>query len=187
MTASRTTLLACVWIAVVAASAYGTSWTWTTLDYPGANSTIFNAIDGNTILGQSSTGSYLYSFLYNGTTWTTLPSYPSAPTASRFGISGSKIVGRYYDTKADHGFLDDGGTWTSLDFPGDVTATDPLGISGNNIVGWYEYSTPGSNGFPQYHRCGFLYNGTTWTALNHPNASATMAEGVDNNNNRGLL
>jgi hypothetical protein len=52
------------------------------------------------------------------------------------------------------------GTWTTLDYPG-AWVTEAFGISGNSIVGVYW-----DNSFDIGK--GFLYNGASWTALNHP-------------------
>ena len=67
-------------------------------------------------------------------------------------------------------------TYTTLDDPLGVNgaATIAFGISGNNIVGSY---TAGSG-----NTYGFLYNGSTFTALNDPSAAyGTFAYGVSGN------
>ena len=138
-----------VWavIAVAATSAYGTPWTWTNLDYPGAEDTQAWGISGNNVVGQywDSNSNNAHGFLYNGTTWTSLD-YPGASDTWVSGISGNNIVGQHSDSSSSHGFLYDGATWTSLDYPGVSGDTRATGISGNNIVGNH-YGVSGYHGF----------------------------------------
>jgi hypothetical protein len=60
--------------------------------------------------------------------------------------------------------------FVTIDVPG-ATGTHVQGISGNNIVGYYQNATG---------QHGFLYNGSTYTTLDDPNASPgeTFAYGV---------
>ncbi len=107
------------------------------------------------------------SFLYDGTTWTTL-NYPGGGQTDVQGIDGNNIVGHC----VDGGFLYDGTTWTLLNYPGG-TFTAAYGIDGNNIVG----ICADSDG-----RYGFVYDGITWTTLNYPGSEYTVFHGIDGNN-----
>jgi hypothetical protein len=135
---------------VLMASAERTQAGWTTLDKPGASGTVAYGIDGSNIVGYYWGATYYYSFLYDGSTWTTLgmPGPFGLGPITACGIDGSNIVGYYGDDSGWHGFLYDGLTWTTLDMPGAVGTTWAYGIDGSNIVG---YCWDGSG----YH--GFIY------------------------------
>jgi hypothetical protein len=127
------------------------SQTWTTLDFPGANDTQINSIDGSNLVGVS----YIYhlvppdskhGFFYDGSTLTTLD-YPGALSASISDIDGDNIVGNYslVHTYNSQGFLYDGTTYTTLNFPGAIN-TFLDGIDEDHIVGWY-HDASGDHGF----------------------------------------
>src|SRR5208283_4794431 len=66
-------------------------------------------------------------------------------------------------------------SYQSLDYPGAAYGTYCLGTDGSNVVGYYGGEI-GSHGF--------LYNGSTFTTLDDPNAGTangygTFAEGID--------
>ena len=162
-----------------AAAAPSLAITYATLDFPGSNYTVANAISGNNVVGNYNDSSSGHGFLYNGSTYTTLD-YPGGNGTEAEGLSGSKIVGGYTtSTFVNLGFLYDGSTWTTLDDPlaGNPFRTTAFGISGNTIVGTY-FPT----GDPTLGR-GFLYNGTTYTTLNDPlGTKGTFAQGINGNN-----
>jgi hypothetical protein len=119
-----------------------TSYTFTTIDYPGAFSTWVYDISGNNILGgyedaMSNTHGFLYSI--SNSTYTAI-NVPGAVVTRVSGISGDNILG-IYDNGMDntHGFRYDisKSIYTTIDAPG-AFMTQPLGILGNNIVGSYE-------------------------------------------------
>jgi len=153
--------------------------TWTTLDYPEAGTVLTypTGISGERIVGLY-TGPGEGSFVYDGTTWTTL-SHPAGYRVTANGIDGDRIVGTYTGVEGwERGFLYDGTTWTTLDYPGTAAGSfTPIGVSGNVIVGYYMDDTG-------EHSC--LYDGMTWTALNYPGALDTMVNGVSGNSIVGL-
>src|SRR5216110_212431 len=57
-------------------------------------------------------------------------------------------------------------TYSTLDYPSTTSGTAAYGISGNNIVGFYTDSSAVNHGF--------LYNGSTYTTLDNPNASLSF-------------
>ncbi len=125
--------------------------TYTTLDPPGATSSLAVAVSGNNVVGVFTVaGGVTTGFLYNGSTYTTL-TMPGGATTTPAAISGNDVVGSY--TAGDnHGFLFDGTNYTTLDVPGGFHTT-PTGVSGSIVVG--EYYSGGS-----YHR--FSYDGSTY-------------------------
>ena len=144
--------------------------TWTTIDYPGATSTVTYGIDGRNIVGSYNNGN---GFLYNGTTWTTL-AYPGATGTSPYGISGNNIVGECSLNNDERSFLYNGTNWTTLfDYPG-ASWTWAKGMSGNNIAGYYTDSSGLAHGF--------TYDGTNYAALNYPGAMQTFVYGISGNN-----
>ena len=142
----------------IGASVHG-SYTYTTLDVPGASSTYAVGIDGSNIVGYYSNGSDYHSFSYDGSTYTTL-GVPGATSTYAYGIDGGNIVGLYSDAGGTHGFSYDGTTYTTLDAPGAID-TRAYGIDGNSIVGYY-------NDGSGYH--GFLAT-LDGTAVPHPRRS----------------
>jgi hypothetical protein len=125
-------------------SASAITYTWTTLNYPGARGTSAFGIYGNNIVGTYNWGEH--GFLYDGTNWTTLDHPNASSWTSASGIEGSNIVGTYIDASGVyHGFLYDGSTWTTIDYPG-ASGTSASGIYGNNIVGCYS-DAYGAHGF----------------------------------------
>ena len=65
-------------------------------------------------------------------------------------------------------------TWTTIEYP-EARSTTAYGIDGSNIVGRYV----DNSGFGH----SFVYNGTTWTALNKPGTvGGTIVYGISGNN-----
>lgn len=158
----------CLWVSPVAAQTFG----FTTLADPleGTGSypyqgTFAEGISGGNVVGYYNDSSSInHSFLYSGSTYTTL-NVP-ATISSAYGISGSNIVGYYNNISGNHGFLYNGSTFTTLDDPSGIGNTVAYGISGGNIVGYY-------------NNHGFLYNVSTYTTLNVPwTAYGTYAYGI---------
>ena len=92
-------------------------------------------------------------------------------------ISGNTVVGNYNERVGNntqqHGFIYDGSTYRNLDFPG-ALHTYPSGISGGTIVGSYNDSggrTVITEGTRRRH--GFIYDGSTFTTLDFPEATNT--------------
>lgn len=137
-------------------------------------------ISGNNIIVTRGEGFLGVSFLYNGSSYTTLeiPGSPTAygiPTSSAYGISGNNIVGRYTSAGGvEHDFLYDGTTYSILAPVPDSDNSYVRGISGNNIVGYY---AP-----PMGWMQGFIYDGTTYTTLNVAGSHGTYAYDVDGRN-----
>jgi hypothetical protein len=148
--------------------------------------TYAQGISGANVVGwYIDTNGSAHGFLYNDGAYTTLddPKAVGNYTLSGLfnsggtyatGISGTNIVGYYTDTNGvTHGFLFNGSTYTTLDDPNaggpysefyyDVTGgTWVCGIEGNNIVGYYTDNSGNVHGF--------IYNGSTYTTLDDPNA-----------------
>ena len=129
--------------------------TWTTLNDPLAltgfslGGTVAMGISGSTVAGfyTDSSGSE-NGFIYNGTTYMTMPGGGVA-----LGISGGTIVGYYGDSTGIHGFTYDGTTYTLLNDPSATRLTEAYGISGTTVVGIYLNSAG--------QTCGFSYDGST--------------------------
>lgn len=99
-----------------------------------------------------------------------------------YDIDGTNIVGVYYPVAwYEPSFLYDGSTWSTLRVPQGILggfgsyATQTRGIDGSNIVGWYWGWGPRG----RIEANGFLYDGSTWTTLCVPDASATYVNGID--------
>src|SRR5262249_35421910 len=115
-------------------------------------------------------------FLDNAGTFTTLDDPQGIGNTFAQGINGSgKIVGDYYSGGAVHGLTYSGSTCTNIDEPSAVaqagygTVLRSINDSGE-IVGYFSDSNK------VWH--GFLYDGTKFTQLDYPQASAPYAEGI---------
>jgi len=151
------------------------SFTYTTIDYPGAIETFLEAINNSGHIAgyYANQGSTAYhSFVYYGGTFTNID-FPNAIWTVAQGINNARsIVGEYADQQnVGHGFLWQAGTYTSLDYPG-ATSTVAFGINDDlQISGYYTDSLSNSHGF--------LYQGTTFTSFDCPGASQTRAFGIN--------
>jgi hypothetical protein len=166
--------LAALAVALAVNPAFADTYVFTTLNDPNAYSaTSINAagIDGNNVVG---------SFLYNGSSYVTLD-YPSASYTAAVGISGSNVVGNYEDRSGDtYGFAysTSSYTFTQISPPSAVTNpfnginTEVTAVSGNDVVGTYTDASATGHGF--------LYDGSTYTAVDDPTAVAgsTVPVGV---------
>ena len=107
---------------------------------------------------------------------------PGSVAAQATAVSGNNVVGYYSNGSTTQGFLYNGSTYTTINYPGSVTlpnqtqipGTTLRGVSGNNIVGIYEDASL------NFH--GFLYNGSTYTAINVPGTTYTETTGISGNN-----
>ncbi len=156
-----------------------TSYTFTTLNAPGATETFAEAINdrgqvaGNYVTSGTS-GSEYSGFIYENGTFTTL----NAPGATVTGVSAindrGEVAGDYVDSSGGMGaFVDDNGTFTTLNAP-NALFTDAQAINNRGEVAGTYRDSSGEHGF--------VYDNGTFTTLNVPGASTTIAASI---NNRG--
>jgi probable HAF family extracellular repeat protein len=138
-----------------------TAGTFTTIDYPGAVSTVCTGVNRNgTIVGwYVDSGGNMHGFLYNGGTFSSLD-FPGAASSAAGGINDSgTIVGTYggptvfwryfewYYFLGYHGFVYSGGVFNSFDFPTGSSYGGIAGINNNGaIVGYYVDAANHSHG-----------------------------------------
>jgi probable HAF family extracellular repeat protein len=128
-------------------TAHAASYTFTTLDVPGARATqAFEINDSGQIVGWFSDGTRNHGFLTDGATFTPID-VPGAMHTFAFGINtAGQIVGGFSDGTTSHGFLTDGATFTPIDVPG-ASQTQAFGINDSGqIVGEFTDAT-GVHGF----------------------------------------
>jgi PEP-CTERM motif len=78
---------------------------YTTLLPPGAISSEATGISGGNVVGDYSTGSATYGFLYNGGSYTTIAP-PGATLTAATGVDGGNVVGYYVGSGGtQYGFL----------------------------------------------------------------------------------
>lgn len=183
---------------------------WSTIEVPGASTTLLYDVEGDKLVGEYSAGGIGHGFLYDGANWITLDAFGETWDTTIRGIDGDNLVGSH----VSQGFLYDGATWTPIDRPGAIV-TYPYGIEGENLVGWYD-NGPSKRGFlydgsnwvdidapgategtfiydidggrfvgsfrDTVGSHGFIYDGTDWQTLDMPGATHTTIYGIDGNN-----
>lgn len=113
-------LMAPVFALVVSSNALAVTYTFTTLDVPGATATrVWGINDAGQIVGDFSNATGTHGFLDTGGVFTTLdvPGVTSFTRAAGINETG-QIVGIFVNSSGNHGFLDTGGSFTTLDVPG---------------------------------------------------------------------
>ncbi len=140
-----------------------TSYTFTTIDPPAANQSIYpqGINDGGQIVG-SYVDSQYHGFLLSGGNLITID-YPGAVGTFPYGITNSgQIAGSYWSCYAcNHGFLLSTGSFTTIDHPG-YTATSLNGINNlGQIVGSADSH-------------GFLLSGGNFSDFNYPGYPITV-------------
>jgi len=169
--------------------AQATTFTFTTIDVPGASDTVVTGINpSGQIVGYYNDGSGAqHGFLDDQGVFTAID-VPGAAFTAAFGINArSQIVGSYADSTfgPSHGFLDDQGVFTTIDFPGADYTEAAYGInSRGQIVG--AYVSAGS--------ChGFLDDRGIFTTIDVPDAIfgeaclGTFATGINSVTHRGEI
>jgi probable HAF family extracellular repeat protein len=161
---------------ILATPAVAGQYVFTTIDVPGATSTLgaFGINNAGQIVGEYMAGGKVHGFLDIGGTSITLD-VTGDKFAGAFGINASgQIVGQYQDaSNGVHGFLLSGGSYTAIDDPSAVYGTSANGINASGqIVGNYADSNDSQHGFTLI--------GGTYTTLDDPNATrGTMASGIN--------
>ncbi len=144
------------------------------LDFPAGSHTYTwaaGANDAGQVVGYYQSGpdgtyTYFYGYLYEGGSYTTIR-YPGSLYTWALGINDSgHIVGYYQETVAQggarRGFLYRDGAYTPLDFPGAHTTQAHAINDDGHVVGVYKTGLSFQ---------GFLYDGTTYAAMDHPDGS----------------
>src|SRR6266851_9521592 len=109
-------------------TAFGADFTFTSIDYPGAERTVALRInDSGIIVGVFTVGSTDHAFSFDGTTFTAID-FPGAQSAAFAINNAGVVVGEYYVATRTHGYSFDGTTFTSIDVPG-ADDTFALGLN----------------------------------------------------------
>jgi len=158
-----------------------------TVDYPGALVTLLGPVsDSGLIMGESGTETIQHAATYNthDATWTNLPDIPGYPMNFGQGInnsgvgSGEACTGNIFVSSNCVGWTWDRGAYSFFTDPeGDPTqgGTSPEAINNaGQLVGYFL----DASGVPH----GFLKNGNSFTTIDPPGASFTLAYGI---NDRG--
>lgn len=150
------------------------SFSYTTIDYPGAYATYAYGINNaGQIVGQyTDLQSIPHGYLDTAGSFTTID-FPGAADTEAFGINNAgSVVGLYYDqTGRYHGFLYQAGSYTSLDYP-NASNTWAFGINDDNQVSGYYHDAAGNE-----H--GFQYQAGTFFSFSCPGSANTDAQGTN--------
>jgi probable HAF family extracellular repeat protein len=156
-------------------AAFASSYTFTTLDVPGATPGISLALGINNsgqVVGYYYDSSGYHGFLYSGGAFTPIndPAAPNSTVAIGINKTG-QIVGYINYGPGSDGYLDSGGGFTLVDYPaGGYNTANGINDLGQ-IVGAY-HDGSGAHGF--------LYSGGTFTTLDYPGANVTFPIGINN-------
>lgn len=189
----RTPLVALAFAAttLLATGAAHAAYLYTEVVRPGASTTaLWDINNSGLMVGYSAAGSgptdYFSSFIYDGSSFTSLTGPAGAISSAALGISDSGIVvGSYYSSMTDAdgnvglgpstGFIYQAGAYTTLTVAG-ATETVLRGISpdGRYVTGYYGTDT-GTG-------VGFVYDllSAAFTTASRPDSLFTIAQGVTN-------
>jgi len=163
-------------ILLLVCAAPGIAATWTTIDYPGADSTQALGINNNgDIVGLYTLGGQTHGFLYKAGTFSSID-VPGAIQTVAQGINDSGLIVGFYSVpfRDGVGFLFDGTTFTDI-AKGGYVVTIANGIdNAGDIVGYY--GNGGSN--PDYH--GFKWTNGTFHTLEVGFVGETIVTGINN-------
>ena len=157
-------------------------YTFTTVDYPGAEETLIRGINNEgTIVGQYGTFNFNYielpgnhGFVLEDGDYTTID-YPGAVSTSVEGINESgQMVGTYYTASQQvRGYLLDGDTFQEIMVP-DSYDTFATGINGSgDIVGYYTTNALRDTAI------GFLYDGQSYQDIIVPGFPKTFPTDIN--------
>lgn len=156
----------------VAPSASAVTYTFTTIDVPGADRTEAYGINNSgQIVGFFFDATGIHGFLKDGNSFTTinLPDVPIGGFTEAFGING---LGQIVGSNGVDGFLIDGSDVIIIAVPDQTSFSYASGINDTGqIVGTFAGA---------YATHGFLKNGDTFTTIDGPNSSYTEATGINN-------
>jgi probable HAF family extracellular repeat protein len=162
-------------VLVTPASAWALTYTFATIDVPGAGFTqAFGINNAGQIVGVFGDATGRHGFLKTGTTYTPID-VPGASGTEAFGINDmGQVVGAFDDGTGQfsHDFLRTSDAFTTLeDIPGS-TSTEVFGINNaGQTVGVFSDGTG-------IH--GFLKAGVAYTPIDVPGAGFTQAYGINN-------
>lgn len=177
-------LLVPVFALAMSSSAWAVTYTFTTIEVPGATGTqAFGINDAGQIVGTFEDATFVpHGFLRDsGGGFTTLD-VPGATRTEASGINDAGlIVGFFENGTGRHGFLRDGlGGFTTLDVPG-ATRTEPFGINdAGQITGFFRDATSTEHGF-------FRDSLGVFTTLDRPGAVSSEALGINSDLIVGLF
>jgi hypothetical protein len=171
-------LLGAILGAIVPVAANAQTYTFTTIDYPGAKATYPKASNVAGIV----VGSYIdlkdvqHGFVYiNGTFMR--HDVPGAATTALTGINKNNVISGFFGNPTNHGFVLRQGTMTQIDYPGAI-ATEVNGIADTgNLGGTYTDSANKLHGFVSNGKGKFKkedFPGSDYTAVNSINNSLQL-------------
>jgi uncharacterized membrane protein len=175
MRIAKAAFLFLIALAVGAAAPVGpVKYTYTAIDYPGAQHTGVYGINRSGQISGTFFGAkgIAHAFTYAAGKFT-LIDYPDAERSLGFGIDDAgRVVGYFEKNDVIRGFLFEAGKFTAIDYP-KARVTRAYGINGSGqIVGAYQDTQHGN---PH----GFLLSEGKFTAIDYPGATRTEAFGIN--------
>jgi uncharacterized membrane protein len=164
-------------LASVNSEAWGQTYSFRTIDLPGAALTAANANNGDGhILGvydlTDLADNNPVGFLLSNGTFRTI-AFPGSTGTLAAGINLSQlVVGSYFNSHGiQHGFMLKSGVYSTLDYPGAASTSASFINDSDTVIGVY---FDGS----RYH--GFHLEGTTFKTIDFPGAAATFPGTINN-------
>ena len=144
--------------------------TYTTVDYPGATETRLFGTDGSTHVGYATVAGSPIGFSFDGSSFTTISAGSGFTIPRGIDNNNGTIVGYYGDHPDFLGFSYDGSIYQTFGYAG-AYLTEAMDVDGSSIVGRF-YNEP------DIVMYGFIYDGSDWTILSHPNAGSGIGQGT---------
>ncbi len=156
----------------ITSAAFGQGGTYTTIDFPGATTTLAWSINkGGDIAGSYTLAGVTHAFRLSGGRFTTID-YPAAASTDARGINNrGDISGIARDAAGVfHGFLLSADKFTVLDFP-NASSTQAWGLnSSDDVVGTYTAAGVSH---------GFKWSGGQFTTIDPPGSTGTTVTGIN--------
>ena len=156
-------------------TAHAASYTFTTIDVPGATRTAVNANSPHAMAGEfDDAGGNTHGFVVDHGVFTQID-VPNAGATTVNGINANgRLAGIYLDANGFHAFFWSNGVFTTLDPPGSIRSIGGFLNARDEVVGTYR--TAGQI------RHGFIWRKGVFTTLDEPNSDpplGTVAIGIN--------
>ena len=130
-------------------AALADSYSFTTVNVPGASDTIAYGINNSgQVVGYFGDGSGFHGFVDTGGVFSTINDPSATASTLAHGINSSaQVVGSFVDGIANRGFVDTGGVFSTINDPSAPGQTSAQGVNDGGQVAGYFYDGTADHGF----------------------------------------